>query len=351
MPQAEGTEAAADRPGFQLAEGQVELALGQQQVAEDTFKQLLLGHPLSPEAQTARAKLTQMGAESTLTVAELRSLGDAYYNAGRYAEAAEQFRALAREPGLDAETRNGFAVAEAACELKLKRLTPAQVQGLPDTDDENGARRLDLSDGTGPRPRRHCRSAAHRLRDGDEVSAQPVAGRRAVFQRQHVPAQARLPHGDRVLQRSGQALSRRQECGRRALALGLAELPAGPLRDAARIFDEQIQLYPAATETVSALYWRGRLYETQDHNPALAAANYRTIVRVYQHYFYAQMARERLAALLGKTAPRVLQAERHKDGRTRNSIHSSPCRSRTWSIPFLRTARTWPRRGCWPMRA
>ncbi len=37
-----------------------------------------------------------------------------------------------------------FAVAEAACELKLKRLTPAQVQALPDTDDENGAHRLDL---------------------------------------------------------------------------------------------------------------------------------------------------------------------------------------------------------------
>ena len=48
---------------------------------------------------------------------------------------------------------------------------------------------------------------------------------------------------------------------------------------------------------MSALYWRGRLYETQDHKPAQAAANYRTIIRAYQHYFYAQMARQRLAAL------------------------------------------------------
>ena len=48
---------------------------------------------------------------------------------------------------------------------------------------------------------------------------------------------------------------------------------------------------------MSALYWRGRLYETQDHNPARAAANYRAIVRTYQHYFYAQMARRRLASL------------------------------------------------------
>jgi soluble lytic murein transglycosylase len=35
----------------------------------------------------------------------------------------------------------------------------------------------------------------------------------------------------------------------------------------------------------------------QENKPAQAAANYRTITRVYQHYFYAQMARERLSAL------------------------------------------------------
>ena len=131
-------------PGFQLAEGEVELALGEQQAAEATFKRLLLGHPLSGEAQTARARLTQLGAEATLTVTELRSLGDAYYDAGRYSEAAEQFRALARAPGLSAEARDSFAVAEAACQLKLKRLTAAEARALPDTADENGARRLDL---------------------------------------------------------------------------------------------------------------------------------------------------------------------------------------------------------------
>jgi soluble lytic murein transglycosylase len=71
----------------------------------------------------------------------------------------------------------------------------------------------------------------------------------------------------------------------------------GQYTDAARLFDEQIRLYPAAPEASSALYWRGRLYESQDHQPALAAANYRTVVRAYQHYFYAQMSRQRLAAL------------------------------------------------------
>jgi soluble lytic murein transglycosylase len=143
LAQAAGT-AAANRAGFQLAQGQVALAQGETRTAEQIFKQLLLGHPLSSEAETARAKLTAMGAETSLTTAELRSLGDAYYNGGRYAEAAEQYRALARESGLDAQSGNGFAVAAAACDLKLKRLTRAEAEALPDTQDENGARRLDL---------------------------------------------------------------------------------------------------------------------------------------------------------------------------------------------------------------
>jgi soluble lytic murein transglycosylase len=66
---------------------------------------------------------------------------------------------------------------------------------------------------------------------------------------------------------------------------------------AAQIFEEQIKQYPGAKETVSALYWRARLYEQLDHQPAMAAAHYRKVVSVYSHYFYAQMAKQRLAAL------------------------------------------------------
>lgn len=293
---AEGTEA-GDRPGYQLAAGQVELALGQSAMAEDNFKHLLLGHPLSPEAQTVRAKLTQMGVESTLTVTELRSLGDAYYNAGRYAEAADQFLALTREPGLDAGTRDSFAVAEAACELKLKRLTPAEVQGLPDTDDENGARRLDLL------------MELARNRDDTADQQRIVSEMETRFPHSLWLADALFSSGNMYLLKHDyptaiqyySELAKRFPADKNAAAAhwraGWLSYRMGLYSDAERIFDEQIHLYPAAAETVSALYWQGRLYETQNHDPSLAAENYRTIARVYEHYFYAQMARERLAAL------------------------------------------------------
>lgn len=293
---AEGTEA-VDRPGYELAEGQVELALGQSPAAEQTFKHLLLSHPLTPEAQTARAKLTQMGVEPTLTVAELRSLGDAYFNAGRYADAAEQFRSLARQPGLDSQTRDSFAVAEAACQLKLKRLTPAEVQGLPDTDDENGARRLDLL------------MELARTRDDTADQQRIVTEMETRFPHSLWLADALFSSGNMYLLKQDYRtaiqyygeLAKRFPGDKNAPAAhwrsGWLSYRLGLFSDAEQVFDEQIHLYPAASETVSALYWRGRLYETQDHDPTLAATNYRTISRVYQHYFYAQMARQRLAAL------------------------------------------------------
>jgi soluble lytic murein transglycosylase len=291
---------AADRNDFQLALGQVELAMGQQAAANDVFKKLLLAHPLAPEALTASARLTQTGALASFSVAELRTLGDAYYEAGRYNDAEEQYRVLARAPELASADRDGFAVAAAACEWKLKRLTPAEVQALPDTGDESGAHRLEL--------------LMELARDrGDSADQQRIlAEMESRFPRSPWLADALFSAGNMYLLKRDYPtavqyygyLAENFPDNKNAAAAhwraGWLDYRQGEYTDAARLFDEQIKRYPAAPETVSALYWRGRLYESQDHHPALAAANYRAIIRAYQHYFYAQMARERLAAL-GKT--------------------------------------------------
>jgi soluble lytic murein transglycosylase len=301
LAQAKGL-AVEDRPGFQLAQGQVDYAMGQKEAAARIFKELLMGHPLNQDAQVARARLTEMGAEATLTPAELRSLGDAFYNGGRYSEAAEQYRALLRTPGLSAEGRDTFAVAAAACDLKLKRLAPAQVQGLADTNDENGARRLYL--------------LMELARDrADTSDLQRIVGEMETrFPSSPWLAEALFSSGNMYLLKKDyptaaeyyRYLAAHFPSNKNAAS---AHWRAGWLTyrqrlypEAAQLFDEQIKLYPAAAETVGALYWRGRLYETQDHAPAQAAANYRAIVRAYQHYFYAQMARARLVSL-GNTQP------------------------------------------------
>jgi soluble lytic murein transglycosylase len=289
--------AAEDRTGFQLAQGQVEYALGQKEAAARAFKQLLLTHPLAQDAQVARARLTQMGVEATLTPSELRGLADAYYKGGRYGEAAEQYRALLRMPGLNDADFSGFAVAAAACDLKLKRLTTAAAQALADTPDENGARRLYL--------------LMELARDRDDMATQQsiVTDMESRFPASPWLAEALYSSGNMYLLKRDYPraveyygyLAVHFPSSKNASAAhwkaGWLNYRQGLYADAARLFDEQIKLYPTAPETVGALYWRGRLYEAQDHAPARAAANYRAIVRVYQHYFYAQMSRARLVAL------------------------------------------------------
>ncbi|HTW79003.1 MAG TPA: transglycosylase SLT domain-containing protein [Terracidiphilus sp.] len=301
---------AADRVAYQLAVAQVALALGEKSAAIDLFKKVLLAYPLSPEAQIARARLTEAGAESTLTVADLRSLGDAYYNAGRYGEAVEQYRALERSTELSAADRNGFAVAEAACELKLKHLTTAQAEALEDSNDENGARRLDL--------------LMELARDRDDEAGQQsiVSEMETRFPRSPWLEEALFSSGNMYLLKRDYPraveyysyLATHFPDSKNAPAAhwraGWLSYRQGQYAEAARIFDEQIKLYPSAPETVSALYWRGRLYESEDHDPARAAANYRAIVRAYQHYFYAQLARDRLAALGKLTAATEPQLEK-----------------------------------------
>lgn len=287
----------ADRTGYQLTLGEVDLALGKTAEGEGVLKRLLLAHPLSGDAQTARARLTAMGAESSLTATELRSLGDAYYAAGRYGDAGEQYRALARQASLDAQSRNGFAVAAASCDLKLKTLRPAEVQALPDTEDDNGARRLYLL------------MELARNRDDRDDQQRIVTEMKSRFPQSQWLAEALFSSGNMYLLRheyatAGEYYGYLAAHFPDARSAPTAHWRAGWLcyrqglySDAARLFDEQIRLYPSAKETISAIYWRGRLYETQEHDPALAASNYRNLVRTYQHFFYAQLARRRLATL------------------------------------------------------
>jgi soluble lytic murein transglycosylase len=289
--------AAVDRPGYQLAKAQVALAQGQTADANQEFKDVLLKFPLSPEAEVARARLTENGVEETLSSTELRSLADAYFNAGRWALAGEQYRALTRQHGLPDQARAGFAVAAAACDLKLKKLTTSEAEALPDTSDENGARRSYLL------------MELARSRNDSQGQQQIVEEMKTRFPQSEWLAEALFSSGNMYLLSRDYAKAAEYytylashfpqwkfSAGAHWRA-GWLNYRLGFYPDAERTFDEQIRLYPSANEKVAALYWRARLYETQDHKPGEAVASYKAIVRGYQHFFYAQMARERLAAL------------------------------------------------------
>jgi soluble lytic murein transglycosylase len=292
----------AERPGYQLALAEVDQAQGQTADAGSVYKHVLLTWPLSYEAQTARTRLTALGMESSLTAAEVRSLADAYYKAGRYDEASEQYHALVRQSGGNAAERNGFAVAAAACDLKLKRLTREQAESLAASNDDNGARRLYLL------------MELARNRDDVAMQASYVDQLRTGFPHSPWLAEALYSSGNMYLLRKNYAhaveyyseladhFPQNTNAAAAHWRAGWWSYRQGLYDQAAKVFEDQIREYPGAKETVSALYWRARLYEDQDHQPSMAAAHYRTLIRTYSHFFYAQMARERLVAL-GDAAP------------------------------------------------
>ena len=280
------------------------------------------------------------GRGDQLTAAELRSLGDAYYNAGRYEDAE---RAISR-----AGARAGPGCRERATGLPWPRRPATEAEAadhgrgeaLPDTQDENGARRLYLLMELARNRNDLDEPAAHRGADGVEVSR-----RASGWPRRSSPAATCTCCGATIrtaVEYYSYLATHFPESTNAAAAhwrAGWLSYRQGLYADAARLFDEQIRLYPGAKETVAALYWRGRLYETQDHKPAKAAANYRTMVRAYQHFFYAQMARQRLAAL-GNAQPVAAAAT--------GSLAAAAGAGAGGELSRP-TARTWPRRGCWPM--
>ncbi|HEX7288950.1 MAG TPA: tetratricopeptide repeat protein, partial [Candidatus Angelobacter sp.] len=83
----------------------------------------------------------------------------------------------------------------------------------------------------------------------------------------------------------------------------------GNREEAARLFDEHLELYPAASEVPAAIYWRGRLAE-EEGNTGQARAYYTKLTEHFRFYYYANLARGRLSKLETTEAgdPAVLDA-------------------------------------------
>jgi soluble lytic murein transglycosylase len=87
--------------------------------------------------------------------------------------------------------------------------------------------------------------------------------------------------------------------------------------ESARLMDEQIELYAGGIEVPAALYWRGRIYEDEEHNFPQAVNYYRKLVDLFPDYYYANLARQRLAVLgsqlVAPPAPALSAAKKGPD--------------------------------------
>jgi soluble lytic murein transglycosylase len=296
-------EAVASHADFQLALARANQMTGKVEEAARLYRHIFLSFPLSSEGQQAKAQLAVVGASAPLTVTERRAHADALYAGGRYADAGDEYRALARDSGdSDPHARDALLVAAAACDFKTKRLSKSEVDALPDTQDESGARRMYL--------------AVELARNKDDGGAQQalVTQMEQRFPTSPWLAEALYTSANMYLLRKDfpQAITYYSELATRFPTHRYApsshwkaawlNYRLGNYSQAAVLFDKQIALYAGGKEIPAALYWRGRLYGDQEHQPDMAVAYYQALSRVFEHYYYAQMARERLVEL-GHVAP------------------------------------------------
>lgn len=287
---------------FQLALARANQMTGSVEEASRLYRHIFLGFPLSIEGQQAKAQLAVVGATPPLTMAERRAHADALYAGGRFSEAGEEYRALANDSQADPQAKNALLVAAASCDLKSKRLNKEEVDALPDTSDENGARRMYL--------------AVELARNKDDSGTQQslVTQMEQRFPESPWLAEALYSSANMYLLRKDypQAITYYSELATRFPTHRYApsshwkaawlNYRLGNYSQAAVLFDKQIALYAGGKEIPAALYWRGRLYADQEHQPAMAAAYYQTVSRVFEHYYYAQLSRDRLAEL-GQVTP------------------------------------------------
>jgi len=305
------SETIANKADFQLASAKADLMAGRSTEAQEQFRRVYLNFPLSTEAAQARAQLVSSGTLASLPPQERRHHADALYTAGRYSDAEEEYRSLAADSSLDESARNSLLVAAAHCEWKLKRLNKHDLDRLPDSSDEAGARRLYLL------------MELARSKDDGETQQLIVEEMKKRFPESPWLAEALYSSGNMYLLRKDypRAIAYYGELAQRFpkscesphtgpcsnyspsshWRAAWLNYRIGEYNEAARLFDEQIANYAGGKEIPSALYWRGRLYE-DEHKPAMAAGYFKTVARVYPHYYYAALAQDRLR-MMGQVTP------------------------------------------------
>lgn len=286
---------------FRYALGRAYQLSGDTGHAASVFRSLYVALPLSSEAGQARSQLQAMGV--SLSAAEQKVHADKLFNAKRYAEAGEEYHAIERNAGgLTSADHDALLIYAAACDMKLKRLSRRDVERLPETSDDSAALKLYL---LAELSRNENDQASH-----DALIAQMVQR----FPHSRWLEEALYSGGNMYLLKhdSKQAtyhysllVKMFPESTYAASAHWRAAWMNYRLRnygEAARLMDEQIEGYPGGIEVPSALYWRGRIYEDQDHNFAQATNYYDVLASSYINFYYAGLARQRLTVLKGQAA-------------------------------------------------
>jgi soluble lytic murein transglycosylase len=292
------------RSDVELALGRAYAAAGQTVKAADTFANIYYTMPASADADAAYAELRKLPSVPPPTAAQLKTRADGLMSRKRYADAADEYRALVSEisPNSNSTERSAIQLALAdalhrggknhdaklvlalvggeAGEINAHRLYLLGQVDFATNDNDAFYRTVDelrLAAPTSQWLEQALLTAANLHLVHHEYDQALDAFREA---------QERFPNGPRASYVHWKAAWLTLRQGRNA--------------DAEKAFEEQIALYSSGPETPAALYWRARLAE-EDNQPLLARAFYEKLSDRYRNFYYAELGRQRLKHLPAST--------------------------------------------------
>ena len=281
---------------FRYALGRAYQLAGDTGHAAPIFRSIYVQMPLSFEAGQARAQLEAMGLP--LTAAERKVHADQLFNAKRYNEAGAEYHTIARgDPSLSQADRDALAIYSAVCDMKLKRISRREVEHLPDTSDDTAALKMymlaEVSRNEGDRTG-HDAIIAQMIKrfPSSRWLEEALYSGGNMYLLKHDSQQA-IYHYTTLVQMFPNSTYAPSAHWRAAWM----NYRLRNYSEAARLMDDQIQRYGGGIEIPSAIYWRGRIYEDEEHNLGQAANYYRTLSSNFVNYYYAGAARKRLSVL------------------------------------------------------
>lgn len=265
--------------------------------AAPIYRSIYAKFPTSSEAGQARSQLDAMGVP--LNASERKTHADFLFNAKRYNDAGQEYHEISKgDSSLSQGDRDALAIYAAVCDYKLKRISRHDVERLPDTgNDDTAAAKLYLL------------AEISRNENDEQTHAAILDQLIKRFPTSRWLEEALYSGGNMYLLKHDfeQAIhhySLLVQMFPRSTYVPSAHWRAAWMNyrlrrygEAARLMDEQIVRYGGGIEVPTALYWRGRIFEDEEHNPGQAANYYRALEANYVNYYYAELARKRLAVL------------------------------------------------------
>lgn len=292
---------------YLFALGKANQLAGNRQIAQQIYTRIYVDYPTSAEASQVGSQLQQMGIQGPFTVSQSMQHARGLYEARDYSGAEKEYGTLEKTDGISAALKNELrARAALAAYKRTGSVSSSQLAALSDTNDEAGAIRLYLS--------------MEQARDGNDAGKvqSTIEEMERRFPTNEWTAHALMSAGNMALLVNDfpTAVRYYRELANRFPRSSMAPLAhwhaawltyrSGDKKLAALLFDEQIARYSDDARVSGALYWRGIIYESEK-KPAVAAAYYKTLSDTYPHYYYADLARQRLAAL-GKIVPATVSS-------------------------------------------